>query len=253
MHAYVFNIQRFSIHDGPGIRTTVFLQGCPLQCIWCHNPEGIPQYLRNREGEYPPGIREYSPLELLDEVVKDRVFYEASGGGVTLSGGEPLMQAGFVMEMLMKLRKESLHSCIDTSGYAPNNVFREAAEQADLILFDLKFADTGRHAQYTGTDNKLILENLSQLINGQGQFRIRIPLISGINDDDDNINGIARLLEGKEGLNVDLLPYHNLGQAKWMRLSGKLAPKLKAPNAGRLREIREIFQQHGHHVVEKFP
>jgi pyruvate formate lyase activating enzyme len=249
MYAYIFNIQRFSIHDGPGIRTTVFMQGCPLQCIWCHNPEGIPQYLVKVDNELPQGIMKYTPDELITEVMKDRVFFETSGGGVTFSGGEPVMQGEFLLEMLSRLSKLGIHSCVDTSGHAPEDLFIRVVRQAGLILFDLKIIDNKKHEQYTATGNSLILKNLETLMNSGTPFRVRIPLINEINANDETITAIARMLEGKGKIDVDLLSYHDLGQAKRQRACTEgPAMKLTAPDDERLEEISMIFRQYGHNV-----
>ena len=185
MHAYIFNIQRFSIHDGPGIRTTVFFQGCPLECIWCHNAEGIPQYLEKESGDKVigfPGLNKYTLEGLTEEILKDRVFYDESGGGVSFSGGEPLMQAEFLIEILKKMKDLQIHTTVDTSGCAAEKCFSEVAILADLLLFDLKIVDNDLHIKYTGTDNIRVIKNLEYLIKQKIPFRIRIPLINEIND-----------------------------------------------------------------------
>jgi len=247
MHAYIFNIQRFSIHDGPGIRTTVFFQGCPLQCIWCHNAEGTPLYLEKPEGDtLSDGIQKYTLDELLEELLKDRVFYEESGGGVTFSGGEPLMQSGFLISILKKLHEANIHCTVDTSGYAPQEIFNEVIALADLILIDLKIIDQDKHMTYTDTDNLLIHENLMHLIDTKNAFRVRIPLVNEVTADDENLIGIAKMLEGKGKIMIDLLSYHNLGDGKNHKHGLKHAyTKLSAPDNNRLKEIRKMFESKG--------
>lgn len=243
MYAYIFNIQRFSIHDGPGIRTTVFFQGCPLQCIWCHNPEGIPQHLENQgmSNGYS-AIKKYSIDELLDEIEKDRVFYDESGGGVTFSGGEPLMQTEFLFNMLEKLRSKGIHNTVDTSGYAPTEIFREMLSLTDHVLFDLKIIDSGKHELYTGTGNTQILNNLSILAKSGVPYRIRIPLVNKITADNKNLDGIADLLKGYDNVEIDLLSYHDLGKGKKQKMGIAINHTLTAPDKKRINEIIKKFE-----------
>lgn len=248
MHAYIFNIQRFSIHDGPGIRTTVFFQGCPLQCTWCHNPEGIPQFLEsNGMGAHHSTIKKYSIDQLVEEILKDKVFYEESGGGVTFSGGEPLMQTEFLIGMLKQLRKENIHSTVDTSGYAPPDIFNEVIQLADLILFDLKIVDNKKHELYTGTGNSLIHTNLAHLAESEVPFRIRIPLVNEITADDRNLDGIISIL-GNNNVEIDLLSYHDRGKGKQQKMGTKSNHTLTAPDEKRIDEIRDKFQSMGYKV-----
>jgi len=246
MHAYIFNIQGFSIHDGPGIRTTVFFQGCPLQCAWCHNPEGIPQYLESKDlYNGHTVIKKYSLEQLMEEIMKDRAFYDESGGGVTFSGGEPLMQTEFLLEALKKLREEGIHTAVDTSGYAPTDIFSEVMTLADLILFDLKISDKKKHELYTGTGNSLIHKNLKQLVESGIPFRIRIPLVSSITDDDENLEGIGNLLSGYQNIEIDLLSFHNLGKGKQDKMGIKNQHLLAAPDSKRVEYIRNKFKAMG--------
>lgn len=248
MHAYIFNIQGFSIHDGPGIRTTVFFQGCPLQCIWCHNPEGIPQLL-DKPGGSPEhtGIRKYAVNQLMEELLKDKAFYDESGGGVTFSGGEPLMQTAFLIEILNQLRKENIHTAIDTSGYAPQAVFREVVDLADMVLFDLKIIDNSKHELYTGTGNKLIHNNLKYLADSGIPFRIRIPLVNKITAEEENLMQIANLLTTYKNVEIDLLSYHDLGRGKREKL-GRGKRKLTAPGRAKTEKIRQLFESRGYNV-----
>jgi len=250
MRAYIFNIQRFSIHDGPGIRTTVFFQGCPLQCVWCHNAEGIPQFLETTISDsIPAGIKKYTIDELMEEVLKEKVFYDESGGGVTFSGGEPLMQTGFLLEMLKKLRELQIHTAVDTSGYAPAEIFKQVVDLTDLVLFDMKIIDEKKHKLYTGTDNSLIHTNLDYLIINEVPFRIRIPLVNEMTADDENLKSIAMMLKGKGDIDIDLLSYHNLGQGKQHKAGIKSSnTKLSPPDAARIEEIRNLFDSYGFKV-----
>jgi len=248
MQAYIFNIQRFSVHDGPGIRTTIFFQGCPLQCAWCHNPEGIPHHLESASGMHSK-VKRWTIDELMEEIMKDEVFYEESGGGVTFSGGEPLMQTAFLVEILKKLHKNGIHTVVDTSGYAPLGIFQEIVELADLILFDIKIVENKKHKAYTGTDNSRIRTNLKFLMDHNIPFRIRIPLVNEITADDSNLKKIAGLLKGNKNVDIDLLSYHDLGKGKKKRL-GIIPDKtnLTAPSPERMHEINQMFQSHGFSV-----
>ena len=250
MHAYIFNIQRFSIHDGPGIRTTVFFQGCPLQCVWCHNAEGIPQFLETSESDsIPAGIKKYGIDELMEEVLKEKVFYDESGGGVTFSGGDPLMQTGFLLEMLTKLRELQIHTAVDTSGYAPADIFKEVVDLTDLVLFDMKIVDGKKHNLYIGTDNSLIHTNLNYLCKNKIPFRIRIPLVNEMTADDENLESIALMLKDKGDIDIDLLSYHALGQGKHHKAGLKSSnTKLTAPDKARIEEIRNLFESFGFKV-----
>jgi pyruvate formate lyase activating enzyme len=250
MYAYIFNIQHFSIHDGPGIRTTVFFQGCPLQCAWCHNPEGIPQFLEDSEGNIAhTSIKKYSIDQLLEDILKDKVFYDESGGGVTFSGGEPLMQTEFLLEMLKKLKELDIHTTVDTSGYAPVDIFNEVVSLAKLVLFDLKIIDNKKHQLYTGTGNSGIHKNLQHLADSKIPFRIRIPLVNEITADDHNLEEIISMLKGKGDIVIDLLSYHDLAQGKKQKLGYKgNRNNLTAPDQKRITEIHDKLISHGFEV-----
>ncbi len=262
----VFNIQRYSTEDGPGIRTTVFLKGCPMRCPWCHNPEGIspkPELVwysarcigardclkacpRGALELTPGGMRIYrdaceacgsceeacpaaalevigkkrTPEEVLDEVLRDRVFYEKSGGGVTLSGGEPCLQRDFSRELMMRLKEQGIHVALDTCGSAPRDHFRELAGLADLVLFDLKVMDTELHREYTGIELERVLDNAEWLAQQGKQIWVRTPVIPGHTDSEDNIRAIARFIrERMPGVErYDLLAYNNTCRGKYERL-----------------------------------
>jgi len=242
MFGYIFNLQRFSIHDGPGIRTTVFFQGCPLQCIWCHNPEGIPSHISVTGKEVLNGIRKYTVDGLFEEIMKDKVFFEESAGGITFSGGEPLMQAEFLIKILQKLKDQGIHTAIDTSGYAPSDIFQKVVSITDLVLFDLKIAETKKHKTYTGTDNDIIHQNLRYLLHSDIPMRIRVPLVNNITADNQNIAQLQKLLTGRNRIDIDLLSYHDLGKGKREKMGmGTNGNKLSAPESERLEEIRRIF------------
>ena len=261
----IFDLQRMSIHDGPGIRTTVFLQGCPLRCQWCHNPEGweprtrlaltpslcigcryclqhcpnaahrmeaaghvldreaCTECLVCAEGCYSGALeavgREAAPEDVLAEVEKDRPFYEESGGGMTLSGGEPLMQPAFAGALLRGARERGLHTCIETCGLAPRDVVESVVPHADLVLFDYKESDPERHRRWTGLSNEVILENL-RLVDGLGvPMILRCPIIPGLNLREDHLRGIAGAARSlSHCVAVHVMGFHRLGESKRARL-----------------------------------
>ena len=218
MEGIIFSIEEFSPFDGPGIRTTVFLKGCPLCCAWCHNPEGLsfaPQVLSNgrRSGE------RYTPEALTAKLLKNADILRASGGGVTFSGGEPLAQPEFLLECLTLLDGK-LHRALQTSGYAPEPVF----QNLDYVLFDLKLMDEAAHIRYTGKSNKLILHNFEALAKSGIPFCVRIPLIPGITDTEQNISAIAAFMRENGANTVELLPYNKMAGGKYHLVECAYAP-----------------------------
>ncbi|MBN1338688.1 MAG: glycyl-radical enzyme activating protein [Bacteroidales bacterium] len=212
----IFNIQRFSLHDGPGIRTTVFFQGCPLNCSWCHNPEGKPAGTE-KKGNKTIG-QAYSTADLLEIILKDRDFYEESGGGVTFSGGEPLSQWQFLSEISGQCRKKGIHTAIDTSGYAGKEITAAITGKADLFLYDLKLIDPVDHLRYTGVSCFEILQNLKFLLSKGQKLRLRFPMIPGITTTEKNLSLMAEFVGSlKENPPLDLLPWHKLAAAKHKR------------------------------------
>ena len=209
----IFDIKRYAIHDGPGIRTTVFLKGCPLNCWWCHNPEGRSSSTDDRASS------KVTDLDVIEEVRKDAIFYEQSGGGVTFSGGEPLIQIDFLEAMLRGAQDHHIHTTVDTCGYTDYHVFEQILRLVDLFLFDLKILDNAEHEQNTGMPNTLILDNLSALAQSGSSIRIRIPLIPGVTDTDSNLTQLARFISTLDAIQViDLLPYNQLGTHKYHKL-----------------------------------
>jgi pyruvate formate lyase activating enzyme len=284
-------VQRFSLHDGPGIRTTVFLKGCPLQCAWCHNPEGIaaePEVLvvENRciqcgacqmacplgiaiEGGWIPDGREACTAcgtcadvcptgarevvgrevtvdELLAEVLRDRVFFNTDGG-VTFSGGEPLLQLRFLEAMLEACRAAGLHTAIDTSGLAPLKHLLRVAVLADLLLFDVKLMDDTRHRTHTGVSNTQILANLDAVARVHPNIWLRVPIIPGVNDDGTNMRATATLAAGLPSVRrVQLLPYHRLGADKHRRLGNAAGGvSLTPPTRSHMDELAAGFAAAG--------
>jgi pyruvate formate lyase activating enzyme len=221
----LFKIKKYALHDGPGIRTTVFFKGCPLSCRWCHNPEGLdprPQTMSRRtsSGETHDTVGVVIGVkDLVKEIEKDVLFYDESGGGVTFSGGEPLAQPEFLEAVLTACNHLEIHAALDTSGYAPSAVLDPILPRLQLVLFDLKIMDEKQHQRYTGVSNRTVLDNLKRIDDSRTPLRIRIPMIPGITDGEDNITEIARLagtLKTIQG--VDLLPFHRIGREKYRRL-----------------------------------
>ena len=212
----VFDIKEFAVHDGPGIRTTVFLKGCPLRCAWCHNPEGIspkPQMMTSPAGQRMVG-EEYTSEALAALLNSQADTLRRNEGGVTFSGGEPLMQAAFVAEVLDQL--QDIHTLLDTSGYATEKAFRQVAGKVDLIHFDLKLIDTEAHERYTGVGNAMIVRNLRMLPQIGKSFVIRVPLVPTVTDTNANLTAIADTVRDLAGLvRVDLLPYNHAAGGKY--------------------------------------
>jgi len=258
---YVFRIERFSTHDGPGIRTTVFLKGCPLRCTWCHSPESQssePELLFREDrcircfecvddcqlgaissvdgkpvidqavcrwcgdcaDRCPTGARTQSgsvmtESRLLDEIVQDTIFYDQSGGGVTFSGGEPMMQPDFLAAMLDACRARRIHAAVDTCGAAPLGTLDRIVERADLFLFDLKHLDDIRHRHVTGSSNVQILNNLKFLASRAANIIVRFPLIPGVNDAPGHIERVGQFVASLGLSRIDVLPYHRAGSGKY--------------------------------------
>lgn len=212
----VFDIKEFAVHDGPGIRTTVFLKGCPLDCSWCHNPEGKssePQTMHSPVGQRLAGVR-YSAQDLARRLNRQAGVLKLGQGGVTFSGGEPLAQAGFVAAVIDLL--DGLHVLLDTSGYAAEPDFRQVVQRCDLVYFDLKLMDDSLHQRFTGRSNRPILHNLAVLNAMDKPFVARIPLVPGVTDTPENLSAIARLVSKMPALlRVDLLPYNRAAGAKY--------------------------------------
>jgi pyruvate formate lyase activating enzyme len=293
MRGTIFNIMRFAVNDGPGIRTTVFLKGCPLSCWWCHNPEGLhpgveityrvercilcgscidrcPQRALRLDGEMIKRDvqhclicgtcadecyldarqvvgREIDVEELLAEVLKDRVFYDESGGGVTFSGGEPLLQHEFLMAALEACKAHGLHTAIETSGLATRDQLDEVRLRTDLFLFDVKLIDEERHKRFTGRSNARILENLNHLVTRGATIVARMPLIPGVNDDDVTVNDVGRTLAGLGGIrDVHLLPFHAGAAAKYqgLEMPYRMADVRALPQQ-RIEEIVHTLTLHG--------
>ena len=259
----IFDLKKYAIHDGPGIRTTVFFKGCPLACWWCHNPEAVepkpepvdPGRVRVRKYMLDPSEEGMIGYEvdagyLLGEIEKDRIFYEQSGGGATFSGGEPLMQLHFLAALLEGCREIDIKTAVDTSGYAPREAFERIAGLVDLFLYDIKLIDEEKHVEYTGMSNELILDNLTWLSAEGCRIMPRIPLIPGLTDTNENLAGIARFISGLDGVDeVSLLPYNTIAEDKFERfqVTRKLG-RMERQSAGQLKEAGQQFENMGYSV-----
>lgn len=274
MTGIIFDIKEFAVYDGPGIRTTVFLKGCPLRCQWCHNPEGLsvrPQLMVSRAacvhcgaceavcenevciscGKCIPhcrlGLRKIAGQEwdagpLAKKLLRSRRLMEESGGGVTFSGGEPLMQWDFVEEVISHLN--GLHTAVETSGYAPDEVFTRMMNTVDFIMMDLKLTDPAMHRHFCGVDNAPILRHADMLCAGDTPFVIRVPLIPGVNDTEEHLTAVAERIKGAKSLvRVELLPYHKTAGAKYGMAGLEYRPEFDTERA--VRVWPEIFEKRG--------
>jgi pyruvate formate lyase activating enzyme len=293
---WIWNIKKYALHDGPGIRTTVFFKGCPLKCFWCCNPESQafrPEIIWIREEcracgrcleicpreaisadaqgrrridaercdlcglcvqQCPAGAlslvgRLMTVDEVLREVNKDSVFHSRSGGGLTLSGGEPLAQAGFASELLRRYKEDErgLHTAVDTCGQAEWVELAKVLPYTDLFLYDIKHIDSSEHRRLTGVGNELILENARRISDAGKALIIRLTVVPGYNDSEENVRGIAAFARSLDGVEeVDLLPYHRLGEHKYARMEREYAlAGTKTPSDEHLAVLRRIVEENG--------
>ncbi|MDL2206448.1 glycyl-radical enzyme activating protein [Eubacteriales bacterium OttesenSCG-928-N13] len=247
--AMIFNIQKFCLHDGPGIRTTVFFSGCPLRCGWCSNPESQQLgFVCELDGIQSARSMEIS--DIMDEVRKDLPFYQTSGGGLTLSGGEMLMQPDAATALIDAARKEGIHTCAESCCYAADDVFRRVVGGLDLLLADLKHHDAQKHKMGTGADLAPILANLKWLTQSGIPYRIRIPVIPGFNDSTDDARAFGRLLSEIGAKNADLLMFHQYGDKKYDLLNRSYTYRDATPiQEEDLDEYQHILKDAGLHVV----
>jgi len=256
----IFDIKKYSIHDGPGIRTTVFFKGCPLRCWWCQNPESqhmepdiVPAgkskrkfHVQYKKGEELIGL-EMRAEEVMAEVRKDIIFYDESAGGVTFSGGEPLFQPDFLQLLLYESKKEDMHTAVDTCGYVSRKDLEKIVPLTDLFLFDLKLMDDQEHKKYTGVPFQSIKENLIFLSKQNCAINIRIPIIPDITDTTINLQQIKQFIASCENITkVSLLPLNHLGDKKYDDLGRKNTLKNTLPPSDeRMEEIQQQFQVSG--------
>lgn len=250
----IFDIQKFSLHDGPGIRTVVFLKGCPMACAWCSNPGSRRlQVLAVRDAEFPelfaPDSREYTVDEAVRVCLQDAPFYEESGGGVTLSGGEAMVQHRFSAALLSALRERGIHTAIETTGYAAEAIFQRFLALVDLLIIDVKHWDPEQHRRWTTVGNDLPLRNLRTAVEAGGPMLVRIPAIPGVNSSCEDAVEFARLLAPIGVTEVQVLPFHQYGERKYDLLGWDYAmagvPALHEEDLG---DFLDTFAEHGIHA-----
>jgi pyruvate formate lyase activating enzyme len=289
----VFDIRRYAIHDGPGIRTTVFFKGCPLRCWWCHNPEGqdvepelvyrksrcigCGECVKNCQREAISLVaqsisvnrekcvlcndccrvcpsdalsiagKQMSVKEILEEIEKDRTFYEESEGGVTFSGGEPLLQPDFLNTLLNECKERAIHTVVDTCGFAQYEIIDRVRDKVDLFLYDIKTMDNRTHRKYTGVSNEQILKNLKKLAESGSIIVISFPIIPGINDDEKNVARTAEFISSLPNIQqVNLLPYHKAGIEKYKNLGKPYKlDKIQPPSNQKIKSIEEKMEIFG--------
>jgi pyruvate formate lyase activating enzyme len=259
MKGLIFSVKRYSVHDGPGIRVTFFMKGCPLNCIWCHNPEGIsasPEAViqTNRVGEEEFHYSEeagkyYTVKSVLEILYKEKIFINQSGGGVSFSGGEPLLQFDFLLKALQECKINGYHTAVDTSGYASVEKFKAIVPFTDLFLFDIKHLDESSHIRLTGVSNSLILDNYKLLLKSAKEIMVRIPVIPGMNDNMEHMTRLRDFLISTKTTalkRINLLPYHKTGAAKYKKFNipfrmGGTEPPLKET----MQELKELFMETG--------
>jgi len=259
MKGLIFNVKRYSVHDGPGIRVTIFMKGCPMSCRWCHNPEGISpdqesvdknervgekEFIRREEaGKY------YSAEDIVKILERERIFINHSGGGVTFSGGEPLYQTDFLAETLSECRNSGYHTAIDTCGYAETSKLLTIIPYTNLFLYDLKHIDEKIHYVNTGVSNALILNNFEVLLDMGKDVIVRIPVIPGFNDDQLSLGQLRKFLIANKKNNlkrIDLLPYHKTGIAKYRKFGREnKMDEVEQPGKEMMLEMKDYFSLTG--------
>ena len=290
----IFDVKRYAINDGPGVRITIFLKGCSMTCDWCHNPESQSAYTQKMYSEHkcigcqecvkacqqnactltangiitdsqacilcgtcaevcPAKATEMSGEEMsveriMEMIKKETIFMDQSEGGVTFSGGEPLLHHEFLLELLKECGKEGIHRCVDTTGFATTEVLMKIARNTEYFLYDLKMMDSVKHKQYTGVPNEGILKNLKLLAASGAEINIRIPLIHGVNDDEENIQQSAAFIASLKGekKQVNILPYHNIASKKYEKLGQIYNPGIMAqPDEDRQQYVLDVFKSYG--------
>jgi pyruvate formate lyase activating enzyme len=259
MKGIIFSVKRYAIHDGPGIRVTFFMKGCPLSCWWCHNPEGIspePSTIEKTDwiGERKFLRKEivgkfYDTNDILAILEKEKVFINQSEGGVTFSGGEPMFQFEFLLEALVACKENGFNTTVDTSGYSTPERFKNIIPYTDLFLFDIKHLDTVKHKKYTGVSNEVILTNYQLIVESGSDFVVRIPVVPGFNDDNDHLAMLRDFILGEKHNNlkmINLLPFHKIGSSKYNRFSIPYKMEnVEQPAPERMKELKEYFSGSG--------
>jgi pyruvate formate lyase activating enzyme len=259
MKGLIFSVRRYSIHDGPGIRVTFFMKGCPLKCRWCHNPEGISPFPEmvmqtNKIGEIEFSQNQevgtyYSVDSILEILEKERVFFNNSNGGITFSGGEPMLQSEFLLKALQGCKENGFHTAVDTSGHSSAESFRSIIPFTDLFLYDIKHLDEAKHIEYTGVTNTLILENYRLLLGSGKNLIVRIPVIPGFNDDTDHLERLKNFINStKSGSlkRINLLPFHKTGSSKYKKFNFHyLMEGIIPPDIEKMKKIKELFMETG--------
>jgi pyruvate formate lyase activating enzyme len=259
MKGLIFSIKRYSIHDGPGVRVTIFMKGCPLSCKWCHNPEGIFPEPETISTAYRIGDREFFRNEVagkyytVDDVIKvlgrERVFMNHSKGGVTFSGGEPMLQIGFLLEVLEVCKEAGYHTTVDTSGYSSVENFKSVLPYTDLFLIDIKHLDDSRHIEATGISNATILENYLFLLKNAVAVSLRIPVIPGFNDDQAHMERLRQFIISNRTdtlKSIHLLPFHRIGSSKYKRFNLPYRMEgVETPSGEHLKELKSYFEISG--------
>ena len=253
--AFITSIQHWSLHDGPGLRTTIYFKGCPLDCWWCHNPETISNkpetmYYASTKSSEVVG-REVDVAEVMKEIEADKIFYDDSGGGVTFSGGEPLQQFDFVKIMASQCKEASIHTALDTSLFAENGRIKSMMEVIDLFLIDVKLINQEKHKKYTGVNNSLILDNVRFLTENRVPVILRTPLIHGINDSEKDLSDFKDFLTSitpYNGLKLEVLPYHKFGEGKYEALGRPYRVKSGEVPQKTVDLFLNTFKSTGHNV-----
>jgi len=258
MNGIIFDIKKFALHDGNGIRLTIFLKGCPLKCWWCHNPEsqniGIENYqlikkLDGKEIKVSENVgKTYTLSELMAIIQKEQIFFEESGGGVTFSGGEPLQQSVFLKHALIQTKIKEIHTAVDTCGFAATKNFMDIIQFTDLFLFDIKHLSDTEHLKFTGVSNKTILQNLTFLSKYHRNVFVRFPVIPSLNDTKEHLENLFQFLKGiiqNGGIKrLDLLPYHKIAENKYIKYNKEnLMPKISEPSVERMAELQKYFSK----------
>jgi pyruvate formate lyase activating enzyme len=259
MNGLIFSVKRYSIHDGPGIRVTFFMKGCPLSCKWCHNPEGISAFQETVLKTDRVGDMEFIKQEkagnyftvenILEILEKEKVFINQSNGGVTFSGGEPMLQTDFLLAVLKACKTKGYHTAVDTSGYSSMENYQAIIPFTDLFLFDIKHLDEANHLESTGVTNSGILDNYLLIINSGKDVMIRIPVIPGFNDDQDHLERLKQFIAETKTVSVikiNLLPFHKIGASKYKRFNLPYRMRgIEPPGKEKMEMIKELFQETG--------